>query len=201
MILFTSLLLVLVNLVPLYGVLALHWSVTLLLFFYWSESSIIGFFTVLKMLMTRAELWRKLFLTVFFLIHFGAFMAGHLFFLILFVLPGDGAFDGVFAQPEQVWMQIKWTYFALFISHLVSFLGNYVQKKEYLRAKLEQTMVSVYGRIGFFHVVILLCGAVYMNFFEEGTNASVWFMGIAVTLKTALDLWAHLRSHRPLQKR
>lgn len=201
MILFTSLFLVLVNLIPLYGVFALDWSVGLLLFFYWTESSIIGFFTVLKMFMVRAELWRKIFLTVFFLIHFGGFMLGHLFFLIMFVMPADGPLKGQLDDPSVLWVQIKWTYFALFVSHLVSFFGNYVRNKEYLGADLEKTMVAVYGRIGLFHVVVLGGGIIYVNFFEEGADASLLFMSIAVGLKLSLDLFAHLRSHRHLQKR
>ncbi len=201
MILFTSLLLVLVNLIPLYGVMFLDWSVSLLLFFYWSESSIIGFFTILKMLMVKAELWRKLFLTVVFMIHFGGFMLGHLFFLIAYVLPADGALKGQLDDPEILWMQIKWTYFALFVSHFVSFFGNYVRNKEYIGAKLEKTMLSVYGRIGLFHFVVLGGGILYTQFFQEGADASILFMSLAVVLKLGLDLFAHIRSHRHLQKR
>ena len=43
-------LLVLVNLLPLVGVLWLDWDVAALMILYWSENLVLGFYTLLKML-------------------------------------------------------------------------------------------------------------------------------------------------------
>ena len=91
------------------GVLFFKWSLQSLLLVYWFESAIIGFFTILKIIyaqgippdMTKEKyekilrkspfknsmLFLKSFLIIFFILHFGGFMYGHLVFLsVIFFL-------------------------------------------------------------------------------------------------------------------
>src|SRR4051794_13280890 len=62
--------LVLANLVPVFGVLVLHWEVFPLMFLFWSENVIVGVFNVLKMLVNQPAspaIWiGKLFVIPFF---------------------------------------------------------------------------------------------------------------------------------------
>lgn len=200
MILWTSILLVLANLGPLYGVWALDWSVTILFFFYWLETLVIAFFTILKMWLTRAHVAKKIFFTVFFGIHCGAFMFGHLLFLLVLVTPGDAKLSALLEQPQVLWQQVQWTAAIFFVSHLLSFVGNYVLKKEYRHALIENVMISIYSRIGFTHLIILASGWIYLSLMDGQGDASIWFMSFAVGVKMTLDLWAHWRNHRLLQK-
>ena len=45
----SSLALVVANLMPLLGVLAMNWDVTPIMIFYWAENLVVGFYNVLKM--------------------------------------------------------------------------------------------------------------------------------------------------------
>ena len=90
--------LVLANLVPVFGVLFLHWEVFPLMFLFWSENAIIGVLNVLKMLTANPESpvsWAgKLFIIPFFCVHYGMFTFVHGIFVIalfgggLTTLPG-----------------------------------------------------------------------------------------------------------------
>ncbi|OIO22954.1 hypothetical protein COX84_07215 [Candidatus Micrarchaeota archaeon CG_4_10_14_0_2_um_filter_49_7] len=77
-----ALVLIFVNLIPLYGVLFMGWSGMLVLLAYWAESAIIGFFMILKALVAKA----RLSLILFFMLEGGLFILGYLFFIVC-VLP------------------------------------------------------------------------------------------------------------------
>lgn len=86
-------LLVLVNLLPLHGVLALDWDVTALIVLYWSENLVLGFYTLLKMLITSPI--GGLFSSLFFCIHYGGFCAVHGSLILALLINPDADF---FAQ-------------------------------------------------------------------------------------------------------
>ncbi|HTY13435.1 MAG TPA: DUF6498-containing protein, partial [Candidatus Omnitrophota bacterium] len=75
----SSILLVSANLIPVVGVIHGGWNLFDILFIYWAESAIIGFFNVLKMMsaggkksLTSPIDWLiKLFMCGFFTVHFG----------------------------------------------------------------------------------------------------------------------------------
>src|SRR5581483_969371 len=73
--------LLLANVVPVFGVLFLHWEVFPLMFLFWSENVIVGAFNVLKMLANQpgsAVMWiGKFFFIPFFCIHYGMFTYVH----------------------------------------------------------------------------------------------------------------------------
>ena len=51
----SALALVIANLAPLYGVLALGWKVAPIMVFYWAENLVVGFFNVLKMARAQGD--------------------------------------------------------------------------------------------------------------------------------------------------
>ena len=135
--------LVLVNLLPLLGVLFFNWDVVALVVLYWSENLVLGFYTVLKMLVKSplGGLGKSLF----FLIHYGGFCAVHGVFIMALLVDGDvDPMPGdpwplflVFPQlcinvVKQVMVHapVAWLlpFAALFVSHGVSFAhtGNRV---------------------------------------------------------------------------
>lgn len=198
-------LLVLVNILPLLGVLLLDWDVVALMVLYWSENLVLGFYTLLKMLVASG--WRGLGLGLFFCIHYGGFCAGHgLFILIMLVnddfepMPGDPwplflvfpqlLFNVIrevlsFAPPE--WLL---AFAALFVSHGASFVMNFLLGGEKDETRAKDLMKQPYSRIMLLHVAIIAGGMGVM-----ALGQPVAMLLALVLLKLGLDVKLHLREH------
>jgi hypothetical protein len=200
--------LVVANLLPLYGVLYWGWDLYALMVLYWMETGIIGFFALVEM--ATAARVMALFLVPFFIVHFGGFMAAHIFFLT--VIFGGGAPNSLAAIPDLVWSLLfakgLWIAFAaLFISHGASFLLNVVGPawREWRArpdgAKLslamlapvgnpQAIMMAPYGRVVVMHVTIIF-GAVLSSIFQTRMAAFV----LLIALKIVVDVAAHVRKN------
>jgi hypothetical protein len=196
-----------VNLVPIFGIIFLKWSLFSILIFYWLESAVIGFFNVLKMAIAKVQtneesyalvngkpttinlylimILIKIFLIAFFCIHFGSFMFGHLF-AILFIA-GTG---GVEINFSLILYSVLIPAVSLFISHGYSFYANYIQKKEYLLLNVKELMFAPYRRVILMHLIIILGG-----FFIYALNAPEILAVIFIIAKTFVDVSAHKREH------
>ena len=191
--------LLLANLVPVFGVLVLHWEIFPLMFLFWSENVIIGLINVLKMLTACPDSpgsWAgKLFMIPFFCVHYGMFTFVHGVFVI--ALFGGGLNHGTgFPGPETFWriMQenhLGWAVLGLAISRGISFATNYIGNGEYQRASLPQLMAQPYGRIVVMHLAILGGG-----FLMLALHSPVWGLLLLVALKTALDLRGHFAERK-----
>ena len=193
--------LVLANLVPVFGVLALHWEVFPLMFLFWSENVIVGVFNVLKMLTNQPAspvMWiGKMFIIPFFCFHYGMFTFVHGIFVIeLFGGHANGVpgFKGVHGFPgaAEFWNimvenQLGWAILGLTVSRGISFATNYIGKGEYNRIGLQQLMSQPYGRIVVMHVAILFGGFLVMAL-HSPTPALL----LLVALKMAFDLGGHV---------
>jgi len=73
-------LLILSNMIPLYGVFYQNWDAFWIVLLCWSENLIIGFYNVLRMATVKvkhpAENVGKLFMIPFFIFHYGCFVLG-----------------------------------------------------------------------------------------------------------------------------
>jgi hypothetical protein len=207
----SALILIITNLIPIFGVLFLGWNQAEVLLMYWSESAVIGFFTVLKMLYSKgapqnlainrqpvivknkADLsGLKILLIPFFMLHYGMFMLGHFVFLMVFVilgspfsmspmLTGDSlSISGVLSLLSTVLIGS----FFLFISHGVSFVENYLGKKEYETADPGTLMFAPYSRIILMHFVVI-----------GGAMIGVPLL-ILIPGKIVIDLWSHLNERK-----
>jgi hypothetical protein len=155
--------LVIANLFPIYGVLFLRWDAFDIVLLYWAENLVIGFYNILKIAFVRVnrpvDNLGKLLSIPFFIVHFGGFCAVHgLFIFFLFgkdrgfgALPSSNAWPCflVFVQLLigvliHAWYAItaamKWGIAALFVSHGVSFVQNYILKGEYLAAAAQRPL-------------------------------------------------------------
>lgn len=187
--------LVLANLVPIFGVIFLHWEVFPLMFLFWSENVIIGAFNVLKMLTANPESplsWiGKFFVVPFFCVHYGMFTFIHGVFVVeLFGRGSVGAMHG-FPNLGTFWHVMRennlgWAVLGLTVSHGISFATNYIGKGEYRRASMDQLMSQPYGRIVVMHLAILFGGWVMM-----ALHSPVAGLVLLVILKMALDLNGH----------
>ena len=187
--------LILANLVPVFGVLFLHWEVFPLMFLFWSENVIVGVFNVLKMLVNQPSSpfnWIfKFFIIPFFCAHYGLFTYVHGIFVIALF---SGGLKGTHAFPSAAgfWHivqdnQLGWAILGLAISRGISFVTNYIGKGEYQRVGLQQLMSHPYGRVMVMHVAIL-GGGFLMKAFHSPTAGLL----LLVVLKIALDLGSHI---------
>ena len=110
------LLLVILNLVPMAGVLLWGWQSFDLIFLYWLENVVIGFFTLVRMVARRydhaIEFAYPLFFAPFFTLHYGGFTWGHGTFVVSLFAPehakAGGLWEatGVLLQSEQMLMAL-----------------------------------------------------------------------------------------------
>jgi hypothetical protein len=201
------------NAIPLFGVLFLDWDAFYVVLLYWTENIVIGFYNVLKMVFAAvphpiAHLG-KLFLIPFFIVHYGGFTAIHGFFVLaLFHDGGQGPPMGrmdwpcflVFVQMlfnvvkymySVVPSQVRLAVLALFISHGISFVQNYLLKREYTTARPEKLMGSPYGRVVVMHISILIGG-----FLTMAVGSPAPLLVLLIGLKTILDVKLHNREHK-----
>ncbi len=194
--------LILVNLYPVFGVLFWGWEIFPIMFLYWTENVVIGFYNVLRMIACndeRRESWKqKLFLIPFFIFHYGGFTAGHGIFVILIF-----GRQNVFVQRDlpnlhNLWVILQEKYvlyaiLAIFISHGYSFVKNYLQGGEYKLYSLSKLMRQPYGRIILMHTALIF-GALLVVALKTPMAGLLLF----ILLKIIMDLWAHMKEHRVL---
>lgn len=192
--------LVAANLVPLAGVLWLGWSVFAVFALYWSESAVVGAFTILQLLLRRQHgRWRprdavgSVFLAAFFCVHYGMFLFVHA--MLLCHLFGEGTpFDGGSPAPLRL-LEVAaaseggFGLWALIGSHGVSFVTNFLPRERDLPAG--QLMVRPYPRLVAMHVTLLAGGALLFV-----TGPSTVLLALLVAAKIAVDAAAHRQEHR-----
>lgn len=203
--------LVVVNLLPLVGVFHFGWDVGALMILYWSENLVIGFYAIARMLVISPL--GGLFSSLFFLVHYGGFCAVHGLFIATMLLDvepdilgnsNDWPFMLVFVEllvdvvravlsvaPAE-WL---WGFLALFLSHGISFLQNFIFAGERHRLTLGKMMSAPYARMFVLHVAIILGG-----FAVVSLGQSLWMLLALVVLKLGLDLTLHLREHSKLRE-
>ena len=196
----SALALIAANLLPLYGVLAMGWDVFPLLLLFWLENVVVGVLNAARMLCVdprdTAGWARKLFLVLFFCVHYGMFTAVHgIFVFSLFGGAGFGEIRGLWtvdAAARAVHeLGLGLAVLALAASHLFSFFWNYLGRGEFRRASVNALMAQPYGRVVVLHVAILGGG-----FAAQALGSPVWALLLLIVLKVGLDLRAHLKEHR-----
>lgn len=204
----TVVFLIAVNLIPLFGVLFLGWSLFSIMVLYWLENGIIGLFNFFKIGLSggsafglpdsvpggraaagsnpAAGLFGRMFSMFFFAIHYGIFWAVH----GVFVFALFGGFDSQSSGSE--WSGgMTAAAISLLLSHGASFVVNFLGKREYLAVSPQQQMMQPYARVVVLHVTILAGGFLVMVL---GTPVAA--LVLLIILKTAIDVRAHLGEHR-----
>jgi hypothetical protein len=196
------LILILANLVPIYGIVLFQWQVFPILFLFWLENVIIGVFNVFKMLMvaqSNGGTWaKKTGAILFFCFHYGMFTLVHgvfVFVIFGFGAPFGGVPDGAVVTRSFFDYHIEWAILGLLLSHGISFLFNYVRNREYEQYTLDQLMGQPYERVVLLHMTII----------GGGFLLSIWHspaVGLFVLLfiKIFMDVRSHLRQHPKLSK-
>jgi len=181
--------LVLANLIPLFGVLLGDWNIGDIMLLFWAESAIIGVFNLFKMWVVGR--WSILFLGPFFVGHFGGFMVGHLLFIYALFLSGPDSMDPsasqVFTDFTSLWPALL----ALTVSHAISFRSNFLGRQEYLNTEIKQQMSAPYKRIIIMHMTIIFGGFLTMVF-----ETPLLALTLLIVLKIVVDVKAHISEHR-----
>lgn len=212
----SSLLLILVNLIPIGGVLWFDWSVFEILLLYWTESVVIGIVNVLRMLSSQstnliagitpvdtdqaasAALEAagsmlpmksvKAFIIPFFMVHYGMFCYGH-GTAVVGIFSDHGLRDGILDAVPPLAHYAFWTAVAgISLSHLFSYVVNFLGKGEYKRTGLATLMKRPYGRIVVMHLTIIV-GAAFVMWLDNPLPMLI----VLVVAKTSLDLKLHNR--------
>ena len=200
---YSTLSLIFVNLIPLYGVLTYGWNIHTLMILYWMENVIIGVFTVIKMLKAEGfadprsyvkvslngkpmsyfshatSIVKRSFFIPFFMMHFGTFTLVHgIFTLILFY------------SPEINWLGIGISFLSMIASHAMSYFTNFLGNQEYKKVSVEYLFVSPYPRVIVMHLTVILGAMFVLN------NHTMYALVLLIVLKTIADLGSHLFEHR-----
>ena len=198
--------LVVVNLLPLLGVFFFNWDVAGLVILYWSENLIVGFYTLLKLLVKSPR--RGFGMGLFFCVHYGIFCAAHGMAILAILV--DDQIDPTPADPWPLFLVLpqlmanvvrevlayappEWLvpFAALVVSHGISFVANFLFGGERDELRLRQIMGSPYGRIVVLHLAVIF-GAVAV----VAIGQSIAMLVVLTLLKVVLDVKLHLREHR-----
>lgn len=183
------LLIVVLNLLPIGGVLFWDWRVFDIVFLYWIENLIIGAFSALRMVARPyrhpLDLVFPAFMAPFFVMHYGAFCWGHGQFVIsMFSDPGVSATTlsaSVMATLADNTMLIAVV--ALMMLQAIDWLRDTM--RDGLGADgVKELMVAPYRRIVVLHLTILFGGFAVMSIGEPIAG-----LLLLIVIKTASDLW------------
>ena len=179
---FTNIIIIIIALVE-------NWDAFEILFIYWCQSIIIGFFNVIKILTygagdnNRSYFSEKIFSSIFFIFHYGMFHAGYLFFLYFL---SDGRISiSIFFNNFYFSSMIL----LLFINHMFSFVYNkYILKEK--QKDIGTIFFQPYARIIPMHLTIILGGFFLLMDIPQIT------LVIFLILKTAVDVMMHIKVHK-----
>ncbi|MCH8017239.1 MAG: hypothetical protein IH917_11515 [Acidobacteria bacterium] len=196
----TTIALIVANLVPLVGVLFFDWSLFTVMFCFWLESAVIGVLNILKLVIVANIL--SIIMVPFFVVHYGAFMSGHLVFIFALFAPDGmssygGRFSGLFPPADLLTSQIMnvWPAFlGVSLSHGISFFYNFIGKKEFRRSTPEKQMMAPYGRIILMHLTIIFGGWLIL-----ALGAPILALVLLIVLKIVSDVRAHHKEHAALR--
>jgi len=151
---FPAIALVLANMFPLFAVLFMGWDVFMLLLLYLAETAIIGIYGVLKLIIV-ARFW-SIFIVPIFIFAYGMIM------LVPFAIIGglyDSQHRAAGHDPTDMLPDLLKGVITYAASHGISFIWNYLGKKEYQGMTIEKQMLDSYQRI------VLLFIATFAGFF------------------------------------
>lgn len=180
-----AVILILVNLVPVIGVMNWGWSVGSIIVLYWAENWIIGALNLPKMWMAQKKPRKaRLPLSIFFALHYGFFTLIHGVFV--FTLFDDGIMRADLLPGGPLFL----TLLILAGSHTLSFIVNYWIGGEHKTISVQKQMFRPYARIVVLHIVILIGGMLV-----QAAGSPLPALLLLIGIKTIIDLFAHLKSH------
>lgn len=209
---FSTIALVLSNMIPLWGVFFRGWDVFTLMLLFWLENLVIGVFNVGRMIAvppyTANVTVYKFFLIPFFLIHYGIFALAHgAFVFVLFCPEFVDAGNALGTNGQMSLSQfgtllrgfippaIPVALAAIVLSHGVSFVSNFLVRGECRLTDVDALMMAPYRRVVLLHLT-LIAGA----FIVIGIGAQRPVIAVLVLLKIVTDVMAHRAERKRYEK-
>lgn len=189
--------LVLANLWPIYGALALDWDVFPIVLLFWLENVIVGVLNLARIIASRpsdpGHHFTKLLAIPFFAVHYGMFTFVHgVFVFALFggAEPMAGVTDVSAVTRVVARYELGIPVALLAASHLFSFIVNYIGGGEYREIDVKRLMSQPYTRVVVLHLTIIGGGFLMMALSSPAAG-----LVLLVALKIGVDLLAHAHEH------
>jgi hypothetical protein len=182
--------LLVVNAIPFLGVLVFSWNALDVMMLFWVENIVVGFYNVIRML--KVEGVGAMIDIFFFVIYFGAFAFLHLL-LILVIFGSFGvnapaiSKDSIVTAIGTVWVGIL----GFMVSHGVSYLSNFIGRKEYRKMNMEGLLKQPYGRTLIPHAAVLI-GLIFVL----AAKSNVVVLALFVVFKIWVDVHHHKQVHK-----
>ncbi|MEM6534172.1 MAG: DUF6498-containing protein [Pseudomonadota bacterium] len=158
-----------VDLFPIYAVLAFGWDASALVFLYWLENLVIGAVTLARMTAVSARqspvgLIQMAFLGPFFIVHFGMFCFVHGQFLNMFAnAQGGPPEDNIFLSPWGLVMRaldsgahMPAFLFAIIALQAYLFGRDFMLGEQYKSSDVHTEMGAPYGRVIVLHIALFV---------------------------------------------
>jgi hypothetical protein len=142
---------------------------------------------------SKTDVLFKNVLIPFFALHYGIFTFGHGFFVFVLFYKSSGRFWEETIRLLGMIIAVA----VLFISHGISYIHNYLGKREYVSANLFKLMFNPYRRVVVMHITVM-AGALLIIAIDSPSSTAAMLV-VLVLLKTFLDLILHLCSHKKAQ--
>lgn len=180
------------NLLPFIGVAFLGWGIFTIIFIYWAETCIIGFYNLLKMACSRSPRQEKLSEMGFFALHFFLFLFVQLLFILVFFADfqmSDFLRLGFTESVKEVFSILDsesiFAIIALFIGNGIFFWRNYLRSDVGRQTEAKDLMFAPYPRIVVQQVTILIGG--WIAFLLSGIPQLVALL-ILLLMKVAISI-------------
>ncbi len=198
------------NLLPVFGIFFLGWSMGSVMVLYWFENVIVGLFAFLKMAFAQgpigygmgkkthvpslritftpppvATVLGKLAILPFFCVHFGLFCLVHGVFVVTLFLAKDLASG----QWVHLLAGLAVPLLGMLVSHGIYFVQHYIKNGAYRFASLTELMLEPYSRIVPLHIALIAAG-----FFVVSVGSPLVVVVILVLLKTGAEVFAYRSS-------
>lgn len=210
------------NLVPLSGVLFFGWTLYSIIYIYWLEIIILGFYVVFKIFISEfinakekdinlsiGYIFKIIFLIIIFIIVPLVAVLMILSNLSSIVYSAELKIrlivNGTLVKPNLKDFIFPVSF--LFLSHTFSFLYNFIGKKEYRNRKtITELMISMYLRFvylwGVIAAALILAPIIFLlGFYIFKTSSLLYILAVVITslfiiIKIVIDLIAHKKEYK-----
>ena len=190
------------NLIPVYGVLFEKWSAKEVFLVYCLETIIVGIFNLIKMgivtSIRKTDIWYNgptrsqqhgLFFMLFFLIHYGMFVAIQMgiFFGVSGMAPDGGinVFSFFYKWPQLLTNDAYYMLAGFIISYGFNMIYNFILTGQYRTVSLIQLMFQPYIRI-FIQQFTVIVGSIFLSF-GAGAVFIIIFAAIKIFFEAFVD--------------
>ena len=197
----SDLLLIIVNLIPVYAVWFEGWNASQVFLVYCLETVIIGLFNVIKMacvtlFVKPGDVWQNgdsyamqsgFFFIFFFIIHYGifVFVQTQIFFAVSDIMKSDSILGKYAEIPQALGNDGKLLLLIFITYYTLQNLFNFFLSGEYRTISMSRLMLQPYGRI-FVQQFVVILGSMFLSF-----GAGKIFIAILVAAKIFFEVYVN----------